>query len=649
MTEVLPNVDEGRQVDTGIALMLCRPWTDRPRSHVVQMRAQDLVSVEASFPRGAAGAMRFTTIRGPHNEFQKLLHAQASHETGSEEYSIAVMVYDPRRKVWVEPDNNRFIVDRWEDNIASDTNHITYTCRQEVVMLNKMVLGRHSGDWRLNNAYDEALEAYNEAERDYDSLIRQAENAAREVQQDRFGHTRGHRLYGYRGTDWIIRSRPGVARWGTLTVCHLRKRIMIYQPSTNRWLLLPEDRGSDTDTQRQRLIDLGNQIRPARQLLQRRRSALARAERAQRETSRGGTRFFYRRTPARTLATAWAEGGARDLERRWPPGPGVRRPRQAKGFWRDWTNTRDGKGNAWSRSTSTANWEFPLGIGFLDMVLDFQEKGEIDWTARGGRAFSIVPAGGLEVDQSRRVVLRLDTSVTEARESGDRSQHHSVTFVRTGDENRPGYFLTWGPNVATSGTPWGWHEASVSEPNADSRHSAAVLTRPEREKGHYREIRNSSRSITVGQHSPIPLVDFAPHHWISVYDHEDSLSKRIVDQIVIRQDGEGPLTADIQLGTRRQRQFTDVSRTLSRILGGIDHIQGHIPAAPGVSEPQIPTSATYSPPLSELSAALRHNFETGRPTVVIRASWAESELREPDDAGQGEDPADDPIDDGSDP
>lgn len=645
MTEVLPNVDENRQIDTGIALMLCRPWVDQPSSYVNQMRAMDLVKVEASFLRGAVGAMSFTTIRGPDNVFQQLLHAQASQETGSEEYSIAVMVYDPRRRRWVEPDNNRFVVDRWSDDIASNTNHITYYCRQEVIELNGMVLGRARNDWRMNNALDEAQEAYNEAERDYDSLLRSANTAAIDIQRDRFGHAAGRRFIGYRGTDWIIRSYPAAARWGTISADVMRGRIMAYQPSTRRWIRLAEE-GTDTDRQRERLIELSPQVRSTRRLLNRRRDALARAERAQRETSRDGTRFFFRRTPARVLGRAWVEGGERDLTRRWPPGPGVQRNRQSKGFWRDWTVTRDGKGVGWWNTTSVGNWEFPLGIGFLDMVLDFQEKGELDWAARKGRGFSIVPAGGLEVDQSRRVVLRLDQSVTEAQESGDRSQHHSVTFVRNG--RGYGYFLTWGPNVASSGRPWGWKEGSVSETDADSEESSAVLTRKIREQAHFREIRNSSRTITVGQDSPIPMVDFQPHHWISVYDHEDPMSKRIVDQVVLRQDGEGPLVADIQLGTRRQRNFTNVSRTLSRILGGIDHIQGHIPSTPGVAEPEIPTSATYSPPLSEISMALKHNLETGRPNVLLRASWAEPDITEPEDAGEGENPADDPIDDGSD-
>lgn len=631
----LPLADERINRDTHYRLMLCRPW--RELGNAYQAVLGHVHDWQITVNRRDVASLTFQTFKGAPN--QDMLHRDASNETGSEEYSIAVQVWDWRVQRWIEPDNCRFVVSTWETDDADASNLIRYTCRQEVTQLDWIRAHRPTGDWRLNQDYDRALEAYQDAEREYDSLIRQLTTAGQTVQEELFGHTRGRLYAGYRGVDWVVRSW-GELPWGTLYVCHLRKRIMIRYPQAREWRMLREDLG-ETSTQRQRMIDLGDEIRPARQRMNRTRDAYARAERAARETARDGIRFFYNRTPARLLATLWTEGGKRDTERRWAPGSGEVRPRQAKGFWRDWTNTSDGKGRSWARSTTQKPWEIPLGQGFLETVMDFQERGEIDWVARG-RAFSLVPHGDLEVDQTRRVVLRVNESVTEAIERGDRNQHHSVSLVLAG--NGYSYLTTWGPNVSTSATPWGWAEGTISESEADSQASASRLTAPIREERHFREIRETVRRMVVSPASPLPLVDFMPHHWVSVWDADGAQSSRIVDQIIVSKSGhDDPIQASIVMGTRRQRAFQQFYRTQRKQLGGLDHVQGHMPVDPSRHPPQIPEPAKYSPPLSLGEPFLTANNDMRIFQVAIPFSWADPGRPEPQDAGVGEDTSNDLI------
>lgn len=623
-----PNVAEKRMSDPYIQVAICWPGADYDDPDQYHSYIDDVFDHVISFNEDGSGALSFSTYKD--SPGQALLHeVNPDSETPQREWTLAIRIWDPRAEEWVEPDfNARFMVGKVEDNLADQTNLIRYHCVQEPWVLNRMVLGKHRNADRLNAELDAAREVYEDREREYDQLIRQADNLGTRIQEDRFGGINDARrvFSGYLSLGHVL-NLPHGNRWGMITASIHHNGIFAYRPSTRQWLRLAMS-GSDTDNQRADFLALSPQVRTARTRMNNARDAYARAERAARETSSRGTRYFYHRTPARALSDAWVEGGLRDSEHQWAPRGGVHDRLFAKGFWRDWMNERDSKGRPWLQTTDPGNWEFPLGLGFLDMLNDYRERGLIDWCQRRS-TISMVPAGGLEVDQSGRIALRID-QMESAKDTFDRTQHHSQTLVLTGaGDHGDAHMLEWRPGMPTNATPHGRWEASVSEPDAQSRGEAIAWTRKLRQDAEAREVIESSRTYVVNGLGPIPMLDFTPHHWISLYDHEDSISKRKVSQIVLRMDDKGQLLADIKLGTRRKRQFTQFYATLAKTVSGVDHIQGHIPAGRTPDELTTPEGALYAPPVYFGEPWLRFD-ERADWAVVLPVSWGDPGSVEPD-------------------
>lgn len=631
----VPNVDENRQWETDLQLWLIRP--DTPAAESYERPLRDVFGVRVEYGDGSGhNAMRFSTFKD----------SPGAHQL-SGDWEIAVRWWDPRVRAWLEPPNSRFVITGSKENMVDESNQIEYSCVGTTWLLEKVrvrVADKFNTAWRLNRDEERAKDAYDEAEREFNSAFRSYESRAKRLQEDIWGDmgiSLGPILVYERGLAWLIRNR--VAKW----------RSLVWNPNTTNLLWFSSDTGGwrglgfTSRVERSEINDVRTLARTAynqKRRMERARNAYAAASRANREGSSGGTRFFYNRTPARVLWQLWREGQERDAgyvnhgesTPGWADSPYPMQTHTLKGLWRGWTQTRDARGKLWINTTTRQNWELRLGQSLWSVLQDFRDRGEIDWRVGGpapgggGRSLYLVPYGSLEVDQSRRVAMRLDDSVTEAPETVSRTEHQSVTLVL--DSSGINRYTYWGRDAAANQTPWGVWEGSINESNADSLETALALTNTERQERSRRYVVDASRRMTVNPGAAIPMLDFEPHHLVTVFDHEGSDSVRKVASIIVEKTGGAdPITATIQLGTRRTSRRVSYARTMNKILGETDHIQGHIPLDPRLQESDIPADALYAPALTSIDARVRFD-EDGRAEVMLAAQLSPHDIRPPEDA-----------------
>lgn len=531
-----------------------------------------------------------------------------------EDMELQVDMWDPRENTYKAMEYGRFMVGYYNEDRTRQDNPIHYQCPSILEIFNKVRLDRASGDYQLNNAYDKALEKLRAAERPYERALEQFEDLANRVK--RHHGLRGSN-YAYYGVGWISRSRK-VPHGSLASNATQNGRLYYYSSYARTWRRLSMNPYPD---RKEELMELGVEVADARHVYNAARDQFDKAERAARETSRDGRRFFHNSSPGRTIARVWGEGILRDQEEGFPPP----RPRVLKGRSRTFNNANSSNGNAWPRRTRT-NHDFPLGTSLLQMMLDFQERGLADFRIRGG-AVDMVPAGSFEVDQSDRVNFLLGRDLTSAPTRGSRMHHYSVAMVVGGD----GYSrrLTFSGGVATK---WGYWEDTISEPGSDSISSARELTLPARTQASHRYKTESTFGVTLNPDSPIPMLDYHPGHWISVWDHDGDRSRRKINQIVIQWSPDQPMKAIITLDDRFSRIETVFSQTMSKTLGGVEHLQGHIPRNPSLEPPEsVSEVPRFVPPLVDITATIRVSDRlSGIPTVVIRATFADPGLPEPE-------------------
>ena len=639
----VPNVDERRQTDVDIQLWLGRPDSPSGTNHerAYEFMLRDAHDIAVSYSDGS-----------DHNAltFKMYKDSPGARElTG--DWEIIVRWWDPRRQELLEPPGSRFVILETEEDMADNTNAITYKCASITWLLEKVrvrTTGYVNNAARMNRDYDRAKKRYEDAERDYDQARREFERIGRQVQRDTWhqNQTMGPMLLSYSGVTWLIRDR--IAKYRSIVYNDYNG--LLYWYSYQRQGMVRLNMNPSNETHRQRRRDLRIAGRDALRAMTRMRTARTNynnAERAARETSRDGTRYFYNRTPGRVLAQLWREGcerdsgfvGHNDGEGTFDS-PFSYRGRVLKGNWRGWTNTRDSKGQLWTSNTTRGNWEIRLGQSLWAVIQDFRERGEIDVRmgglapGGGGRSLYLVPKGGLVVDQSRRVAFKLDRNVVEAPETIDRTEHQTVTFVL--DSKGLNRYTHWNRGLAANATPWGYWEGAIQEQDADSLSTSMSLTAEERRKRSRRFWVDASRKGPVDSTGPIPMLDYEPHHQVSVYTHQGSGSKRSVSQIIVeKSDPDEPITATIRLGQRIANGPVSYERTLSKVLGGSDHMQGHIPLAPSEAELTLPQDALYAPAITDMGANVRFN-EEGRPRVALTATIASYDMPQAEDAARFE-------------
>ena len=635
----IPYVSQDAQNEVDLQLWLCRPNAGAASSY--RYRIQDAFNIQVSYGDGSEhNTLTFSTFKD--NPFVEQLS-----EDGWD-WEVCVRWWDPRRGALVEPPGSRFVIMRSKENIVDRANRIDYILPAKTKMLEKVatrVTRYVNYVAQLNADYDRAKKAYEEAERDYNSVLRQFQNTGKRIQEEHWPNDYHGPVFAARGMGWLI--RDGHARYRSLVhATSWTHPIYWYSFQQQGWVRLSMTSGSAAaHNAKERFAQLGPEVYQTRQIMNKARSAYAAAERAARESSRNGTRFFYNRTPARVISTLWREGqerdggflGHNDGTGTWDS-PFPIYNRILKGIWRDFTATADARGRRWTRSTPRQNWEVRLGQSLWAVIQDFRERGLIDLRmggpalGGGGRSLQLVPYGSLEVDQTRRVTLRLDSNTLEGIEEIDASEHQSITFVLT--SKGWNHYLNYGREREENQTPWGMWEGAIQESEADSLTTARELTSARRSELSRRYATTSSRKVQVWAGGPIPMLDYEPHHIIGVSDHQGATSPRKVTRITVgKQDAKSPITAVVQLGTRRYRNMVSYARTLSKVVGESDVIQGHIPVDPQLEATEIPQDALYAPAITDMGVAVRIN-EDGRARAVVRANLASHDLPVPDDAAE---------------
>ncbi|GAA1450491.1 hypothetical protein ACFP47_10115 [Nesterenkonia lacusekhoensis] len=613
---------EGNQ-DHGLRLRLVEPGQYGARSY--RGEVVDVFDASVSFnSEGEPGVLDIRTYKDS---------AGAASLQG--DYEIQVEMWDQRDLEYKPLDDGRFIVDTYEEDRVEETNLIHYRCPNALMLLDKVKIGLAPNARNLNRAYDIAQERLREVQGPYERALERFEELATWVRRR---HGLGGKNYAYYGVYWISNTR-NVPHGSLASNASHDGRLYYYHRPSDTWRALSM---SAWPRNKERLTELGVEVANLRHRYNSARDRFDKAERAARETSVGGRRFFYNSSPGRTLATLWAEGIRRD------EAEGFESPRWdvLKGRQRTFSNARDSAGVLWPAESRT-NHDFPLGGSLLQVLLDFRERGLIDFKTSFSR-LHITRAGGLEVDQSDRVNLLLGRDLTSANQRGSRFQHYSVAMVLDGT----GYAhrLPYQAGGDSSRTAWGFWEGTISEPEAETRDQARSLTHRERQAAQRRFKIEETLGVTLGPSSAIPMVDYQPGHWISVWDHEGERSRRRVNQIVLSWSPDEPVTAVVTLDERFQRSATSFARTMSKTVGGVDHLQGHVPRDPALEPPLSTTEPYFAPTLTGISSSVRFTSD-GSPVVVLRPEFADPGLPEPEDPdtydeGSLPDEETDPGDDG---
>lgn len=587
-----------KNTDHGMRLMLVRPGVTAPYGSV-----KHIFDFTATWNRTDPSRLRFKAYK----DSPGVADLQNDVE-------LIVQLWEPWTRKWIQPVNSRFVVDNWKEDLADETNLIEYSAIQSVTLLDKAVVYRRPVDQGLNNALDKAEKAFSDAEREFKSAWSKFNTLCVRIRR-RHGMWGGHQ-FAQAGFPASTRSRRipngsvGVLsrRVGTSWVGNL------YYFSGGKWKRLSRAKWADDKVQ---LVRDGLDASKKRRVMIKRKEQLRKATLAARETSRGGRRYFYNRSSGHIIQLLMREGQRRDAGRGFSGNSGSSR---LKGVMRSFSNAKDSRGRNWSSSTK-ASVEVQIGQGIFSVIRDLQERGLCDWQTRNG-TLDLAPKGAFKVNQSKRVAIRLGQDVQEGVTNGSRTEHASAVLVVANGgkayEHRSG--------GSSTNTPWGYWEGSIAESAAESRTPAGRLTAEQRAEMVKRFKLEPSRKVVVGQNSALPMVDYRPHHIISVYESSGNRASRVVEQIILSQDdATSPLEAVITFETRFQSTPVRFTKSLSKTMGGMDHMQGRIPLD---QDPRVPPeveaelrASNIAPPIESISGAVKFNAE-GQPRVTLQVAWA---------------------------
>lgn len=593
----IPLKEMQKNSDHGMRLSLVRPGETRPYGS-----AKHIFDFTATWNRTEASRIRFKTFKD----------APGAAELQSD-IEVIVELWEPWTRRWIQPVNSRFIIEGWKEDLVDETNLIEYSGIQSVTMLDKAVVHRRPQDDRLNAALDRAEEAFRDAESEYKSAWSSFRRGAVTIRQ-RHGMWNG-RQFAQAGFAAPSKSRKipngsiGVFGWRA----NNRWTGNLYYFSNGKWKRLSRTKWTED---KQELVRDGLNVIRKRRVVVIRKEQLRKATIAARETSERGRRYFYNRSSGHILQMLFREAQARDANRGFSGNAGSTR---LKGVMRSFSNAKDSRGVNWG-GWSTESAELQVGQGLFSVIQDLQERGLCDWQTRNG-TLDLVPNGALRVNQSSRVSIRLGQDLSEGVTNGYRTEHASAVLI-VGDGGRTFEYSsqngTW--------TPWGYWEGSIGESSAEYRSHAGRLTSEKRAEMVRRFKLEPSRKMTIGHNSALPMVDYQPHHLISVYESSGNRASRVVDQILLNQaDATSPLETVVTFETRFQSTPARFERSLSKTMGGINFMQGRIPIDQSVKvSPELEAELRFSniaPPIEGISGVVKFNAE-GQPRVALKVSWA---------------------------
>ena len=591
----------GKNTDHGMRLLLARPGESQAYGSVKQV-----FDFNVAWNRHEPSRLQFKTYKDAPG---------AADLQSNPDVQLIVELWEPWKREWIQPVNSRFVLEAPKHDLADETNEISYSAVQFVKRLDKVVLYRRTTDQSLNNALDAAEDAFGDAESDFNSAWNTFDGDASAIRQ-RHGMWGGQN-FAQKGFPASTRSRK-IPKGSILVsgwIADKRWQGQLYYFNGTKWKRLSRTKWKDDKVE---LVKAGLDVLRKRRVMIKRKEELRKATWAARESSRGGRRYFHNRSAGYILHRAMTEGQRRDVLRGFA---GNSNSTRVKGVMRSFTNGKDSRKKNWTAATR-ASMEFQIGQGVFSMLTDLQERGLCDWQTRN-TTLDLVPKGALRVNQSNRVAIRLGKDVSEGVTNASYEDHASVVLV-VGDGGKA-YEHRMGLDASVK-TGIGYWEGSISESAAVSQTPAGRLTQDLRAQMAKRMKLETSRKVVVGQNSALPMVDYQPHHLISVYESTGNRASRVVEQIILSQPDAGePLEAVITFESRFQSTPVQFRKSLSKTMGGIDHMQGRIPLdqtprIPAEVEAQLRPS-NLAPPISEISGAIRFNDE-GQPNVLLRVKWA---------------------------
>lgn len=558
-------------------------WLPKPLSMTVAFPLSDMPSLTFEYQKDSPGASWF-----------------AGQQDGLE---VAVMIWVPGAKRWIEPPNGRFLVLQWEDDVVDDKNVMRFTCPGYAWLLSKHLIMKGARDDALNAAEEAAKKVYDSAS----STLKSHESnmVSRLSTILTLLKYKGGAYYqsGFPKSVTASGVKSGIPNKSILYNTSTKK-LYWYSSARSSWFLVTNAKANEElpalGTYWANIVSARNALKPAE-------SNYERAKDNAKEATKGGKRPMVKTTAGWALKRHWDESKARGGGR-------------LKGMTRSFNGTYStGPDGALSKLKWQTRFDIELTIGMsiLDLLNQLVEMGQIEWQFRG-RTLDVFRPGVYDLDLSERVGLHLGYDLTEAPDKATRHDFANYLVVR-GEGN-----LSFGMQNTGSDSQvgWGTWEKAVTAAGATKIADAKELVTEEAKVSLKRVKVESTRGITVRPGGVRPMYDFLPGHRVRVYGSDGTMQRVRVMQVTLHAEKEGAVTGNLVLGDRFYRSAIDFRKSLSRTIGGYEKtIGGGSTPLPPQPPMGVPDSIRLASPLLTVGARVAINEATGQSGTTLSLSW----------------------------
>lgn len=561
-------------------------WLPKPMNISVAFPLADMPSLTFEYMKDSPGANWFAT------QTQGL--------------EVAVMLWIPGLKKWIEPPNGRFLVLQWEDDVSDDHNIIRFTCPGYAWLLSKALVFERPQDAGLREAERLAKEKYDSSDSSRKSYESNINSTLSSVKSD----MKYSGLVFYKsGFPKSVKVNGGGTSIPNRSILYhtTNKKLYWFSSSANRWYLITKkaatDRLPNLNSNYASLVTAGGKSSADKLAYER---AVKNAE----EATKDGKRPMVRTTAGWVIKRLWDEAKGRGGDR-------------LKGMFRAFNGTYctgpNGVGDQFKWQTRF-DIDLTIGQSILDVLNELVETGQVEWQFRG-RKLDLFRPGLYDLDLSQNVALNLGYDLKDAPDTATRHDFANYILVRgEGD-------LSFGmKNIgADQSLGWGTWEKSLAAAGAKTISDAKKLVTHEAKSSLKRVKVESTRGFVVRPGGLRPMYDFLPGHRVRTYGTDGTMSRVRIMQVTLTGDDEGRIDGNLVLGDRFYRNAIDFRKSLSRTLGGYEKtIGGGSTPMPVVPRPKAPDASMLAPPALAISAKVMINEATGQSGTGLLVSWLPS-------------------------
>lgn len=558
-------------------------WLPKPMSMTVAFPLSDMPSLTFEYMKDSPGAEWF-----------------AQQQDGLE---VAVMVWVPGAKKWIEPPNGRFLVLEWADDVVDDHNIIRFTCPGYAWLLSKHLIMKGKNDDALNAAEKAADDAHKSAEATLKAAQSNLNSTLSDVKS----------ILKFSGGVYALDYFPKSVSTGGATGSIPNKSILYHGGREKLyWFSSAQDRWFQVTTSAAvaKIPELRSQWSSAGSARANEKLARERMERAvknAREATKNGKRTMVGTTAGWAVKRHWDESKARGGNR-------------LKGIFRTFNGTYctgpNGVADQYKWLTRF-DIELTIGMSLLDLLNQLVEMGQIEWQFRG-RHLDLFRPGLYDLDMSERVGLHLGYDLTDAPDKATRHEFANYLVVRGEGDLSFGMVNTG----ADQQLGWGTWEKAVSASGASRIADAKKMVTQEAKTSLKRVKVESTRGLIIHPGGVRPMFDFLPGHRIRIYGTDGTMNRVRVMQITLHTEAEGRVNGNLVLGDRFYRTAIDFRKSLSRTVGGYEKTIGG-GGAPVPSQPaqRAPDALRLAPPSLAVSAKVSINEADGSSGVALMLAW----------------------------